>query len=196
MRISPVLGVNRLTKAVSSESVELATSRPAAPPASDSKVLSVRSWRISCPRPAPSAARTASSRSRRSRRASERFATLAHAMSSTSAVVPSRISSSGRAWRVSSVSDSQGRGGEAGRGRVDARVLRCEPAADRSTSDSACARAMPGFIRPKTVSAEKTRRFCCIRFSAAARKGQADTDMYTSFSWGYIGTAGSTPMTV
>ena len=56
---------------------------PAAPPASDSTRLSIRSWRISCPREAPIESRTAISFCRAKARAISRFATLAQAMSNT-----------------------------------------------------------------------------------------------------------------
>ena len=60
-----------------------ASAMPSAPPPSASTALSVRHWRTSRQRPAPSATRMASSRSRETARASIRLATLAHAISST-----------------------------------------------------------------------------------------------------------------
>ena len=57
--------------------------RKAAPPVSESNRLSVRSWRTSALRGAPMAIRTAISRWRAAACASNRFATLAHAMHST-----------------------------------------------------------------------------------------------------------------
>ncbi|MBI3450040.1 MAG: hypothetical protein HY049_14140 [Acidobacteria bacterium] len=64
--------------------------------------LSVRSWRIRRARPAPSAIRSDSSRSRPDARASMRFATLAHTRRSTKAVVPKRMRIVGRALSTSS----------------------------------------------------------------------------------------------
>ncbi len=79
-----------------------ASATPSTPPRSARTVLSVRSWRASRPRPAPSAWRTASSCPRRTARARARLATFAHAIRSTSAVVPMRISSVGRAFATRS----------------------------------------------------------------------------------------------
>ena len=62
MRISAARGVKRAVKATSSPRVSDASSRPSAPPRSASSVLSVSSWRAMRARPAPSAARIASSR--------------------------------------------------------------------------------------------------------------------------------------
>ena len=61
-----------------------------------SSALSVSNWRTRRPRPAPSAARMASSRSRASPRATPRFARLAHAIKSTSPTAPSSICSERR----------------------------------------------------------------------------------------------------
>ena len=61
---------------------------PSAPPRSDSTRLSVSSWRTIRRRPAPSADRTASSRSRAVARASSRLATFAQQISSTKPTTP------------------------------------------------------------------------------------------------------------
>ena len=58
---------------------------PHAAPAKDSSALSTSSWRTMRPRPAPMASRTAISFCRAEARASNRLATLAQAMSSTTA---------------------------------------------------------------------------------------------------------------
>ena len=68
--------------------VTAASSSPKAPPASPSSVFSVRSWRTSRARPAPMAARIASSRRRDADRDSSRFATFADAISSTKPTAP------------------------------------------------------------------------------------------------------------
>ena len=68
-----------------------ATSRPAAPPIRPSSRLSVSIWRSSRRRPAPSAARIASSRCLEAARVSSRFATLAQAISRTKHTAPSRM---------------------------------------------------------------------------------------------------------
>ena len=94
--------VKRAVNATSRSRPAAASAKPRAPPKSASSVLSVSSWRTSRPRPAPSAARIASSRLRRSMRDSIRLATLAQAISSTQPTAPSSTSSVGRARSVSS----------------------------------------------------------------------------------------------
>ena len=61
-----------------------ATARLATPPANASSTLSTSSWRTIRPRDAPIASRTAISRRRPAARTRNRFATFAHATSSTS----------------------------------------------------------------------------------------------------------------
>ncbi len=56
-------------------------------------MLSARNWRTSRARPAPSAARTATSRIRDCARASWRLATFTHAISSTKPTAPSSTNS-------------------------------------------------------------------------------------------------------
>ena len=58
------------------------------PPIAESTRLSVRSWRMTRRRPAPSAERIASSRVRTVARASSRLATLAQQMRSTNPTTP------------------------------------------------------------------------------------------------------------
>ena len=70
---------------------------PNTPPASASRMLSVRSCRMRRSRSAPRAVRIATSRVRPAARASNRFATFAHAMSST---MPTAVSSSISAGRT------------------------------------------------------------------------------------------------
>ena len=79
--------------ATSASTPQNASSRPTAPPASAMSTLSVSScWTIR-PRLAPSAVRSAISLRRDAARASSRFATLAHAISSTRPTAPSRTKS-------------------------------------------------------------------------------------------------------
>ena len=99
---SVVRVVKSAAKATSRSRLSQATSSPKAPAARASRLASVTNCRSRRARPAPRADRRASSRSRRLIRASVRFATFAHAINSTSTVVASRISSVGRASRVSS----------------------------------------------------------------------------------------------
>ncbi len=73
-----------------------ASNTPSAPPVSPNTALSVRHWRTNRPRPAPSATRMASSRSRETARASSKLATFTHAISSTR--LPRRAAA--KAWTV------------------------------------------------------------------------------------------------
>ena len=79
---------------------------PSTPPETPSTRLSVRHWRTRRPRPAPSATRMASSRSRETARASMRLAMFTQAISSTRLTAPSsshsvpRTSSTRRPERV------------------------------------------------------------------------------------------------
>ncbi len=66
-----------------------ANKMPSMPPESPKTALSVRHWRINRPRPAPSATRIASSRSRETARASSKLATFTHAINSTRLTAPS-----------------------------------------------------------------------------------------------------------
>ena len=65
-----------------------ASTRPAAPPITDRKTLSVISCAIKRPLPTPSAKRRASSFRRPAARTSNRLPTLAHAINRTSALTP------------------------------------------------------------------------------------------------------------
>ncbi len=78
-------------KFLSTLKLQLASTSPSAPPASDSIKFSVSNWRMMRPRPAPRAVRTAISRLRPVARASSRFAMLAQAISSTHPTAPSKI---------------------------------------------------------------------------------------------------------
>ncbi len=70
--------------------------KPAMPPSTARTRLSASTCRTMRPRPAPMAARIASSRERAARRASSRLATLPQAISSTSATAARRISNRSR----------------------------------------------------------------------------------------------------
>ena len=77
-------------------SPQFAKRNPRTPPASESKRLSVSSWRMIRQRPAPSAARTAISLCRVEARAKSRFATLPHAINSTIPTAPRIVQSVAR----------------------------------------------------------------------------------------------------
>ena len=94
-----------------------ASARPSAAPAAASTRLSVRSWRVSRPWPAPIEARTAISRCRPSARESSRFATLAQAMSIRNPTAPKTRTRARRAPPRISSSTRHGEG-------VEAHVLR------------------------------------------------------------------------
>ena len=83
--------------ASSRSSDQMESSTPQTVPASASNALSVRSWRTSRDRGAPSAVRTAISLLRAAPRASIRFATFAQAMSRTSRTAPRSTRSGCRA---------------------------------------------------------------------------------------------------
>ena len=68
-----------------------AKAHPSAAPAIASTRLSIRSWRTSRRRPAPSDARTAISFSRAAARARSMFATLLHEISSSSATAAASV---------------------------------------------------------------------------------------------------------
>ena len=77
------------TRRTSKGSAARAISSPSRPPGVDTIRLSVNIWRIRRSRPAPNAARTASSRRRSNERAISRFARLAQAMRRTHKDAPS-----------------------------------------------------------------------------------------------------------
>ena len=119
---------------------------PSTPPASESSTLSVSNCPTMRLRPAPSAARIAISRRRIVARASNKFATFAHAISSTQPTAPSNTSSDVRTspTTVSLIGNA-------------VKLLPCPPNAPgnfRSNSAAACfiaacaiARVTPGFSR-------------------------------------------------
>ncbi|OGT99998.1 MAG: hypothetical protein A2085_06560 [Gemmatimonadetes bacterium GWC2_71_10] len=118
------------------------------PPANTASVrLSVSSWRISRPRRAPTARRIAISRRRPAARASMRFATLAHAMSSTTAVIPSSAEKTGASQAVAPSSS---------RPRTTAPWCSCRPAARASMRFATLAHAMSSTTAVIPSSAEKT----------------------------------------
>ena len=93
IRMSCVRGIVPAGASASSPRIPAsATGTPTAAPSRNSTVLSVSSWRTSRPRPAPSAVRIATSFRRAAPRMRSRFATFAHAMSSTNATAPASIS--------------------------------------------------------------------------------------------------------
>jgi hypothetical protein len=167
----------------------IASRRPIPPPAAASTRLSVASCLRIRRRPAPRAERMAISRSREVVRASIRFATLAHAMSSSNPTVASRIMSAGRASPTSCSYN--------GSTVIVAFALvvgyvfaSCSPIA--SISPCACARVTPGFNRPTTLKMRSARFFTCA----------ADVSMLPIAvqSWnsalGKRNQAGATPMIV
>ena len=94
--VSPKRGTSCGMRDESRATPQSAKSRPSRPPTHASSVLSVSNWRMMRARLAPSATRTAISRPRPAARASNRFATLAHAIKSTNPTAPSRTSKVGR----------------------------------------------------------------------------------------------------
>ena len=95
---SPMRGSPAVLIVSSARMPRTPSTSPIAPPITDSATLSVSSCRMIRPRPAPMAARSATSRLRAVARTSSRFATLAQAISRTNATAALRISSVGRAF--------------------------------------------------------------------------------------------------
>ncbi len=93
---SPMRGSPAGLTASSARTPAKPNASPSTPPAIASIMLSVKSWRTIRVRLAPSAARMANSRLRPVARTSSRLATLAHAINSTNATAPSRISNDRR----------------------------------------------------------------------------------------------------
>ena len=128
---------------------------PSVPPIADSTTLSVTSWRTILRRPAPSAARTASSRVRAVARASRRLATLAQQMSSTKPTTPRNsidVTLRSLPIIVSCIGSS----------RTLRPALVCgnsreRPSATACRSDCAAAMPTPGWSRPTTWSANAPR---------------------------------------
>ena len=88
------------------------------------------------------------SRSRRTMRASVRFATLAQTISSTNPAVPSSTNSVGLNARVNFFLKRNRAHAIAIRLAVDVGMPVCSPAATTSRSARALSRVTPGFIRP------------------------------------------------
>ena len=129
--------------------------RPTASPPSASARLSVASWRSSRRFDAPSAPRTAISRSRAVARASSRCATFAHAISRTN---PTAMNSARIAGFACFTTSSW-----SGTTRTRMSPASCTGCSARScfampsSSDCACANVTPGFRRAKTVNSVKLR---------------------------------------
>ncbi len=77
-------------KPISARSMSTARPTPRTPPAVASSRLSISSWRMRLPRPAPNASRTAISFCRAEARAISRFARFEQAISSTRPTIPIR----------------------------------------------------------------------------------------------------------
>jgi len=101
-RMAPARGSPGGLNAMSAPTPLCAMSNPNIAPSAASSRLSVRSWRASRARRAPSAARTANSPPRCAPRASSRFVTFTHAITISSSTAPSTASSAGRDSRVTS----------------------------------------------------------------------------------------------
>jgi hypothetical protein len=126
------------------------------PPAAAARIpASVSTCRSMAPRLAPSAARRANSPSRAVARVSSRLATLAQAMSSTSATAPMSSSSAGRACLTTSWCSGTTR-----MRRLEPACTGCSArswAASPSISAWAWAQVRPSASRPKTVNPVKFR---------------------------------------
>ena len=125
------------------------SANPRIPPAPASITLSVSNCRMTRQRPAPMAARIASSLCRTAARASSRLATLAQAIKSTKATAPSNTSSAVRTEPVTMAS-------AIGTTPTDSVLSIHVGLAARKRSPTtfisarACATVTPGFRRPAT----------------------------------------------
>ena len=126
-------------------------------------------------------------------RARVRFATLAQAIKRTQPAAPSSTNSIGVAplvnsWRSETVAVLIP--ASLGYASGCCWIIRAE-ITDRSALQ--CSTLTPGFIRPNRLIMR------LLRFEIMPgldRYGHADVGMYTSFSFGYCGTGGNTPITV
>ena len=145
----PAIGRAAGTRRASSGTAPHANATPSTPPRAPSSRPSVASWRTMRSRPAPMAARTASSCARARPRPSSRLARLAQAMSSTHSEAPQSATSSSRDWRGSS-------------SRIAITAMPLSPssagncrrwfAATTSMSARALASVAPGLSRPTVCS--------------------------------------------
>ena len=141
----------------SSRSAPYASPSPTRPPHTPSATLSVSSSRAMCPRPAPSAARIASSCCRPSARTRSRLATLAHAISRTRPIVPISSHSDVPASPMRSCFSGRTTGAR----RASSNILTLNPGNGgkrvnesgimRATSAVACAIVTPGLSRATAV---------------------------------------------
>ena len=169
-----------------------ATASPSAPPARASTAASAKNGRVSSLRPAPRAARTASSRSRPVSRASSRLARLAQTIRSTTATAANRVR---RGARTSPTTVSRSGTTPAARqpslvsGCSSARCARAAPAAERAS-----ATPTPGARRP-TASCQRIARWVGM-LSSPIRDSGAQRSTPRSSRPGNRNDAGITPITV
>ena len=121
----------------------------------ESSTLSTIICRTKRERDAPSAERTAISRSRREARASSRFATLPQAISSTKPTAARRVSNIGRTFFTTSNSSGTTRMRMPDSLCISFSLRNCS--AMRSISACAWGQVTPGFSRPNTLRKVKLR---------------------------------------
>ena len=160
--------------------IAIPTAMPRAPPMTESTRLSVSSCRPMRRRPAPSAARTASSRARTLARAMSRLATFAQQMSSTKPTTPRKSSEVSRRSRPMSASCSGST--EAPRPLFVAGNSRARPSATADMSDCAAASVTPGFRCPTTS------RKCAPRSCGRGSKVTSAQMLLRPTSWNDGGT--------
>ena len=164
-----------------------AMTSPSMPPASARTMLSVNSCLTSRPRPAPRAARIATSCWREPARASSRLATLTHAMSNTNATAPRRTSNAVRTLpTIASCSGATVAPSQFLSSRYSSASRRVIPA----ISARACSIVAPG-LRRATTSRIRTGRMRGMAWSGIVEYG-----MNTSTrSDGKLNDGGITPTT-
>ena len=163
-----------------------AIASPRTPPAAASTTDSVSNCLAILHTPAPIALRTAISRARPLARASKRFATLPHAISSTSATAPKSISSAGRVFAV--------RSSLSGATRIPHPVLvdGCSAASLRESVSSraaACCWLIPG--RSRAINAAG-----CRTGFVSSSPSSGPGGSHNSAKSGSLNEAGMTPITL
>ncbi len=146
---SSMRGVPGGVSARSTSTPQYASTTPVAPPTAPSATLSVSSCLRIAPRPAPIAARSATSRSRPPARASSRFAMLTHAITSSRPTAPMSASSAGFTGPAScSCSGTTRKFSPA----FSPGYCSTIPRANADSSDLACSTVLPGAMRASTRS--------------------------------------------
>ncbi len=175
-------------RARSARTAHIVASDPSTPDAPPITRLSANSCRIRRPRVAPSAVRTAISRSRPIARTSERFDTLRHATSSTTSTAPVRMSIIGFASPVTSC--VTGRSSAPVHAPVGSGYVSASRRSTVASSASARVSVTPGARRPMTRASTCRQRL----LNMASVGARVATGVHSSAKSGSATPAGITPM--